>query len=73
MDENLAALDAALDELNAVISGNKSAPVREMKAIPLNDWNRALDALREGIASHDYQTAAACMKTALRLLNPCPF
>jgi hypothetical protein len=50
-----------------------AATMREMKAIPLNDWNRALDALREGIASHDYQTAAACMKVALRLLNPCPF
>jgi hypothetical protein len=48
-------------------------PMIEYKAIPLNDWNRALDALREGIASHDYQTAAACMKAALRLLNPCPF
>jgi hypothetical protein len=46
---------------------------QECKEIPLNDWNRSLDALREGIASHDYQTAAACMKAALRLLNPCPF
>jgi hypothetical protein len=73
MDENLAALDAALDELNAAIAGGKPAPMREMKAIPLNDWNEALNALRAGIEAQDHSAAMTAMKTALRLLNPCPF
>jgi hypothetical protein len=54
-----------------------SAPAPELekanKAIPMADWNEALNELRDGIVSKDFEVAAACMKVALRLLNPCPF
>jgi hypothetical protein len=46
---------------------------QDWKVIPMVDWNEALNALRDGIASHDLGMAEAAMKTALRLLNPCPF
>jgi hypothetical protein len=52
------------------------APVREMKAIPMADWDEALRALRNGITAitfGDTDVATLCMKMALRLLNPCPF
>jgi hypothetical protein len=48
-------------------------PETANKVIPTADWNEALNELRDGIASKDFEVAAACMKVALRLLNPCPF
>jgi hypothetical protein len=61
MDENLAALDAALDELNAAIAGGKPAPVREMKAIPLADYEfvvKCLNTARELLITEGVGTSA---------------
>jgi hypothetical protein len=72
MDENLAALDAALDELNAAIAYGKPAPVREMKVIPLNDQTNQKAApeveVTVSIRNLDYEFVVNCLNTARELL-----
>jgi hypothetical protein len=56
MDENLAALDAALDELNAAIAGRKPAPELETVTISAADYDfavKCLNAARERLIGGD--------------------